>query len=204
LRNSYNAFTVAGETNRHLVPRIFDNIDFALLPSLRNTLERAHRADLCVGYRRVDRGRREPDAGVQGERFLGRDGRQARREGVPQERRRLHQHRWRRPADWRPGQRLGRRAGAGLRAGARQAPGRRRLAASHHTTVRQRHRPPAVGLRPHDLHQIHGKCVCRIHGEPSPKLAWAKESGVDAIYIRAGSTTRALNGREAFEYARRH
>jgi len=32
------------------MPHIFDNIDQALLPALRNTLEDARRADFCVGY----------------------------------------------------------------------------------------------------------------------------------------------------------
>src|SRR4051794_39795023 len=32
------------------MPRIFDNIDLKLLPALRDTLERAYRADFSVGY----------------------------------------------------------------------------------------------------------------------------------------------------------
>ena len=32
------------------MPRIFDNIDQKLLPSLQDSLETAKRADFCVGY----------------------------------------------------------------------------------------------------------------------------------------------------------
>jgi hypothetical protein len=32
------------------MPRIFDNIDFQLLPALRQTLELSHCSDFCVGY----------------------------------------------------------------------------------------------------------------------------------------------------------
>lgn len=54
------------------------------------------------------------------------------------------------------------------------------------------------------LHRVDGKDVCRIHAEPSPEPAWVKEGSVDTLYVRAGNTTRALSGREAFEYARGH
>ncbi|HEY4981356.1 MAG TPA: hypothetical protein VII24_05300 [Pseudolabrys sp.] len=32
------------------MPRIFDNIEFALLPALRQTLDLSAHADFCVGY----------------------------------------------------------------------------------------------------------------------------------------------------------
>jgi hypothetical protein len=32
------------------MPRIFDNIEAALLPALEQTLQVSERADLCVGY----------------------------------------------------------------------------------------------------------------------------------------------------------
>jgi predicted HTH transcriptional regulator len=63
--------------------------------------------------------------------------------------------------------------------------------------------PPMSHVRT-TLHQVDGKDVCRIHVEPSPDPVWVKESGVDTLYVRAGNTTRALSGRDAHEYARRH
>jgi hypothetical protein len=47
----------AGCSKNPPVPQIFDNTDQSLLPTPRETLHLADRADLCVGYFNLDGGR---------------------------------------------------------------------------------------------------------------------------------------------------